>query len=338
MDGIVAASLVENFAHISIANNYFPCDYSKEFNFDQVQPGDTVYIVDLSLTPEKLERVIELTRVKKVKVVWIDHHRTSSDALIGKGLTDSLSGISGLVITDTLIKVNGSIRYEHSGFGLPPLCGAALTWLYFHDYHNPGSIIELGSAIMYAIPRYIQLVNDYDTWQVKEDGVTFMLDPDTTYFKCGFDSIEAPYPPLSNELHDLFNDHQTNHSAIIDLLDRGKLLRTHIMRGHRSYFERFAYESSFEGYTAITVNSKSNSWIVGRTYPLYQLVIVYAFDGSQYECSIFSIDKSIDCSAIAKKYGGGGHRGAAGFIVDELPFKPMGKPRYDFNGMPVSGR
>ena len=33
--------------------------------------------------------------------------------------------------------------------------------------------------------------------------------------------------------------------------------------------------------------------------------------------------KNIDCSEIAKKYGGGGHKQAAGFQCKELPFKRM---------------
>jgi nanoRNase/pAp phosphatase (c-di-AMP/oligoRNAs hydrolase) len=41
-------------------------------------------------------------------------------------------------------------------------------------------------------------------------------------------------------------------------------------------------------------------------------------DGSQYTVSLYS--ETIDVSVIAKKHGGGGHKGAAGFVCPKLPF------------------
>lgn len=37
--------------------------------------------------------------------------------------------------------------------------------------------------------------------------------------------------------------------------------------------------------------------------------------------AIYSSNKEIDCSKIAESFGGGGHKGAAGFSSDELLFK-----------------
>ena len=36
--------------------------------------------------------------------------------------------------------------------------------------------------------------------------------------------------------------------------------------------------------------------------------------------SLYSTREDVDCGAIAKSLGGGGHKGAAGFICDELPW------------------
>ena len=46
----------------------------------------------------------------------------------------------------------------------------------------------------------------------------------------------------------------------------------------------------------------------------------FVFDGSKWTVSIYSTNKNIDCSELAKKYGGGGHKGAAGFQCENLPF------------------
>ena len=44
----------------------------------------------------------------------------------------------------------------------------------------------------------------------------------------------------------------------------------------------------------------------------------FSFDGDKWTVSLYST--SVDVSEIAKKYGGGGHKGASGFHCKELPF------------------
>ncbi len=51
----------------------------------------------------------------------------------------------------------------------------------------------------------------------------------------------------------------------------------------------------------------------------YPICIGFVYDGKQYTVGLYS--REIDVSEIAKKYDGGGHKGAAGFVCKELPFK-----------------
>ena len=44
-------------------------------------------------------------------------------------------------------------------------------------------------------------------------------------------------------------------------------------------------------------------------------MIPFRFDGKEWSYSLYTT-KDIDCSALAKKYGGGGHKKAAGFKAD----------------------
>ena len=44
-----------------------------------------------------------------------------------------------------------------------------------------------------------------------------------------------------------------------------------------------------------------------------------------YKCSIYSVKEDFDCSKFAEKFGGGGHKGAAGFSLDKLPLWLRGK-------------
>lgn len=41
----------------------------------------------------------------------------------------------------------------------------------------------------------------------------------------------------------------------------------------------------------------------------------FYFDGKQYNFSLYNDNGEVDCSMIAKQYGGGGHKGAAGFRI-----------------------
>ena len=43
-------------------------------------------------------------------------------------------------------------------------------------------------------------------------------------------------------------------------------------------------------------------------------------DNHKWDVSLYTGKENIHVGEIARLYGGGGHRGAAGFIVDILPF------------------
>lgn len=49
-------------------------------------------------------------------------------------------------------------------------------------------------------------------------------------------------------------------------------------------------------------------------------MIVFVRDGKKWTVSLYSKKDNVDCSKIATKYGGGGHKKAAGFECYELPF------------------
>lgn len=69
------------------------------------------------------------------------------------------------------------------------------------------------------------------------------------------------------------------------------------------------------------INRSSNSLIFGDDYDKYTVCIPYVYQPStnMYKYSLFSNKEkfNIDCSSVAKLFGGGGHAGAAGFT---LPF------------------
>ena len=84
----------------------------------------------------------------------------------------------------------------------------------------------------------------------------------------------------------------------------------------------FGYEAKFNGNTAFVANLYGfGSPPFGDIIDKYDFIISYIYNGKTYSVSLYS--KKIDVSIIAKKYGGGGHKGASGFSCEELPFKPL---------------
>lgn len=179
------------------------------------------------------------------------------------------------------------------------ISGAGLTYMYFN------------SCGFDDLPYAIKLVSDYDCWKYK-------FDPDTTHFKIGLETVE--FDALDNiwlKLYDVLNPKTSN------IIEAGKTIKGFIDKDNIYYRDHFAYESEIEGHKCLVVNKKTNSWVFGEKYNEYPLVMVWVFDGEKYTYSIFSSNDNIDCSKIAEKFGGGGHRGAAGFSSKELLFRKV---------------
>lgn len=163
------------------------------------------------------------------------------------------------------------------------------------------------------VPYYVELVSDYDCWLYK-------YEPDTTFFKLGietknFDALEDIWLKLSDSFLDV--------PTVNNLIDDGKTIKTYIDQQNKYYRDHFAYETEIEGLKCLVVNQKTNSWVFGDKYNEYPLVMVWVFNGEKYTYSIFSSNPDVDCSKIAEKYGGGGHKGASGFSSAELLFKKV---------------
>lgn len=225
----------------------------------------------------------------------------------------TLSVINGLIMRDCKViwidhhTSSINLQEQHNelrlikGIRQDGISGAALTYMYCYEKEFD------------AIPYYVKLVSDYDCWQYK-------LEPDTTYFKIGMEAVD--FNALDTVWINLYYEHnRIEYLTLNETIDKGRLIKTFIDQDNTYYREHFAYESEVAGHKCLVVNKKTNSWVFGEKYSEYPLVMVWVFDGSKFTYSIFSSNKDIDCSKIAESYGGGGHKGAAGFSSTELLFK-----------------
>ena len=168
--------------------------------------------------------------------------------------------------------------------------GAVLAWQYFH----PGK----------KVPKFLLHVEDADIWKFKVPGTREILAA----------TENAP------------QDFQTWDRLVCDVEDASKR-KKYIEQGkavleyERALMKRIMEDAehvTFEGYKARAVNtpviiSETGNAIVREMK--VSLAILWRKKGQQVIVSLRS-DGKVDVSEIAKKYGGGGHKAAAGFSLE----------------------
>lgn len=88
-------------------------------------------------------------------------------------------------------------------------------------------------------------------------------------------------------------------------------------------FEDFGYFTRFFNSKIPVINSDGNSTLFGDLINEYPCVVRYHYKNGIYTYSIYSTKENVDCALMASVYGGGGHKGAAGFQSKKLilPYK-----------------
>jgi uncharacterized protein len=292
LDGQAAGFCVH--AWVGLTDNkstqFVEIDYKDRFPIETIEKDEQVWIVDFSIKPEQMRELLTITK----DVTWIDHHKTAIDAYKDfevpiKGLR--LDGEAGCVLC---------WKYIHwfSGRGSKPVVA--------HDEFPELTRNEVAQISELQIPRMIELVGDRDIW-------AFEFGDQTRHFFSG------------SQLHDTKPDSEfwwkcLNDKAFWDeLLMSGKIIESYKSQTDKSINKSLGFECEFEGYKCFAINrGKISSDRLGERIKQYDILLPYFHDGKKFTVSLYS--EKIDVSIIAKKYGGGGHKGASGFQCKELPF------------------
>jgi len=177
--------------------------------------------------------------------------------------------------------------------------GAVLAWKYFFPEEE--------------IPTYLKYVEDIDLWKFQmpraEDFLAF--------------SATAPFDfeKLDSTVEDFENEEKRT-----SFLDRGKNLLEYQNKLIEEMLEN-GEEVELDGYNAFLVNSPVLPSQLGNAMVKkgYAVGITWAYSNDVIKISMRSDkDGDVHVGEIAKKYGGGGHKSAAGFIVrneSEFPWQ-----------------
>lgn len=285
IDGRCAGFLVAYMNNNFNREDFFEVNYSQELPIDKVKDNEKVWFVDYCFT-DKTIGVLESLQQRGCDIIWIDHHVQSCE-------------------------LDENPKYHNiKGIRNKAASGAALTYMYlcfesgeFNDYTD-----EEIHKNLYKLPMYVQLVDDYDRW-------IFSLGDNVTHFKIGIECDDYNFDA------EVLKELQSSDYKMGSIIKLGAQIKQYIDSDNANYLKLYSYESEILGHKCLVVNRKTNSWIFGDKINEYPICMVYVFDGTNYVYSIFTKDENIDCSEIAKQFGGGGHKGAAGFQNKELLFK-----------------
>ncbi len=176
--------------------------------------------------------------------------------------------------------------------GLRALDRAAcvLTWQYF----LPES----------SVPAAALFIGDRDIWQFDY--------PQTRAFTEGLSTENIAVS--NNTLWDalLSNDQE----LVQRLIEKGEILLEARLKQIAYYVDTYGFSLNFGGYNTLAVNLPSNGDIGHYICSLgYDIAYVYrdTFQNGQVLTNVTLYSETVDVSKLAMRYGGGGHKGAAGF-------------------------
>lgn len=95
--------------------DYISMDYGKPFPIDDIGTDETIYIVDYSIQPEEMDKLLFISS----RVTWIDHHKTAIEKY--DGFCHSVPGV------------------RHDG-----VAACELAWQFIHKTAVPEAILLIG--------------------------------------------------------------------------------------------------------------------------------------------------------------------------------------------------
>lgn len=246
----------------------------------EVLPNQPLYILDLSV-PDLMGHS---------QLVWIDHHKSAME------------------------RYPDDIR----GYRMDGVAACRLAWQWFSGFVNYfGNDIPLKEDFLdrrVKEPLPVQLAGEYDIWDKRN--------PDAELFQHGLRSED-----ITPEMWATLLEWPEEHSGrlLVRLLNQGRSLQYARTTENASVIKAAGFTIQWEGLTLLACNHarfNSHLFTAGLT-PEHDACLGFCFDGKgKWKVSLYHAPgkEHIDLSQIAVKHGGGGHKGACGFMLATLPF------------------
>ena len=233
--------------------------------------------------------------------VWfVDYSIEPSEMRVLLGITSNVTWIDH---HKTAIEKYHGFEFDIPGYRVDGIAGCMLTYLYTHDLGVTQGNID-------SAPWFTKYIADYDVWK-------FEYGENTKLFQIAFTA--HAFEPWSSEWDEFYTGAW---GYEYELIEAGKQMKLYRDGWAKSVME-VGFPVEFEGYKCFAVNlPRCNSQYFDSVKDDgYDILLPFYYNGEYWTFSMYTEDPNIDVSEIAVKYGGGGHKGAAGFQTVELPFK-----------------
>ena len=295
LDGWMSAAIVK---HWWLKNN----DQSKlesitylGYNYGQPIPDlsfyDKVIMCDISFPKEEMDRLrIRLTS----DFIWIDHHVSA--------IKDNDMGLAGLRDTK--------------------FAACELTWQYFFSNET--------------MPEIVRLLGRYDCFGHKgTDEEQKVLEFQYGARQCISNYKEAYEKLMNNIQYNRALDKENLKDERIEIWNSGISIYQYLCTEAKQVYKN-GFEIELEEPDVFTFEIGSTNTVIRkficinkeRFNPInfgidyhkdgYDGCACFHYDGKVWKFSLYNDNGEVDCSVIAKQLGGGGHKGAAGFVTNNI--------------------
>lgn len=179
------------------------------------------------------------------------------------------------------------------------LAGCELTWNFIFPWRK--------------MPLAVKLLGRYDVWNQSDQNYwNDVILP----FQYGFRTHDTlPGSIIWKKLLD-------NNIAINPIIRTGVGILKYLEMSNTKKCQQIAFDLNFCDLRCIAMNNLDGSIAFESRYDpaIYDAMISFTYFKAKWKISLYTTKDDIDVSQIAKRFGGGGHRKAAGFFCDTLPF------------------
>lgn len=216
-------------------------------------------------------------------LVWIDHHKTAIE------------------------KYGPRTGYQIDGVAA---CRLAWQWFFCKDEGNEPARHDYDVFIVDE-PLAVRLAGLYDVWDKR--------DPRAELFQHGLRSVD-----LTNCWLSLLEYEDEGENCVHKLLQRAEAIEYYVKSQNAEIIHNVGFDLDFEGRKFLALNTaryNSLNFEAGLK-PEHDGCLGFKWVGDKWSVSMYGVPgkPDIDFSAIAQKWGGGGHKQACGFTAKSLPW------------------
>jgi len=301
------------------------------YNYGQPIPDlseyDKVIMCDISF---KLTKGQEIDRIApmfnlidkfKSNFIWIDHHISAMND-----------------VAEYANEYDYDVSYP-IGIRDTKFAACELTWKYF--FSNPidkyGELEEQN-----PMPEIVRLLGRYDCFGHKGTDEEQKVLEFQYGARSAISNPEDAYQALQQSLNSKHYEELNLQSIEMELWDKGEAIYNYLCTEARSIYAAGFPVTFQEPVVSGKVTEGSTGFMYDRKFlcinrerfnPVnfgidyhaggYDGCACFWYDGKQWKFSLYNDNGLVDCSAIAKQYGGGGHAGAAGMVLNYEQFTSL---------------